>query len=95
MKFIDQLDARLRAEARALVRVSLGTKDFQYVRTAEALCDFRNGEPRTHLLVPSDPRTIPFLRELQIIRRVEGGWQLNVSVQDMGAPLLMWDWCGK
>ncbi len=95
MKFIDQLDVRLAAEARALVRISLGTKDFQYVRTAETLCDFRNGEPRAHLLKPSDPRTVPFLKELQVIRPVEGGWQLNVSIQDIGKPLLMWDWVPK
>jgi hypothetical protein len=93
MRFIQQLDARLSADARELVRLSLGEHpDFEYVSIAERLCKFENGEPLAVQVYPKDSRSLTFLLELQIIRRVCGGWQLNVKVGDTGKPLLTWAW---
>ncbi len=95
MTFKEKLDSRLTEEARALVKVSLGDTEHAYVEAAKQLCDFSDGEPRAHALSQGDHRAVNFLKGLQIIRPVAGGWSLNVSVQPAGGPLLMWDWSRK
>lgn len=102
MRFQKDLDERLKAEALALVGLSLGDHDdFEYVRIAKVLCEFRNGEPRAKFVIAGDPRSLAFLRDLQIVKRKRaesGGIEhlLNLKVNaDPNRPLLMWDWIAK
>jgi hypothetical protein len=94
MSYTKQLDARLREEALALVRVSLGSnEDFEYIRTAAALCEFEAGRPKGFLVCPRDPRSLAFLRELQIVKSEPDGFRLNIKVNtSLGRPMLAWDW---
>lgn len=94
MKY-EQLDARLRIEALALIRASLGDhrEKFEYCEIAENLAVFEEGLPKAQTLRPRDPRHLEFLKELRIVTRDRDGYKLNVKAQaDLNKPILMWDW---
>lgn len=97
-RFQDLLDARLSAEARALVDLTLGmgsADNAECQRLARTLCVFQNGAP---LGIVTDgcwsPKAVQFLIGLQIARRDPAKrLVLNVRANTApGEPLVEWAW---
>jgi hypothetical protein len=92
---LNHLDARLRTEALALVRLTLGLHDFEYIRIARSLCYFRDGVPIA--VRATGTRGEEFLQELQVIHEDgKGNVSLNLRANDRAdQPLLWWNWKEK